>query len=55
MAPTWQPTLDDYVDVAAFLLGAEREAIGRLPRLGLAESAIHAPFASFGARRPTPR
>jgi death-on-curing protein len=44
----WRPTLDDFVDVAGFLLGASPEAIRSLPRMGSAESAIHAPFASFG-------
>lgn len=48
MAPRWQPSLEDYIDIAAFLLAVEREAIVRLPRLVLAESALHAPFASFG-------
>jgi death-on-curing protein len=46
--PRWQPSLEDYIDIAAFLLAVEREAIVRLPRLVLAESALHAPFASFG-------
>src|SRR3954452_5783467 len=46
--PRWQPSLDDYIDMAAYLLRAERAAIARLPRLALAESALHAPFASFG-------
>jgi death-on-curing protein len=48
MQPHWQPSLDDYVDMAAYLLRADRAAIARLPRLALAESALHAPFASFG-------
>lgn len=42
------PSLDDFVDVAAFVLDAPPEAIRRLPRLGLAESALAAPFAAFG-------
>jgi death on curing protein len=46
--PRWRPTLDDYVDVASFLLSATPEAIRGLPGMGSAESAIHAPFASFG-------
>ncbi len=49
MPPRWQPSLDDYVDVAAYLLGTDRAAVTRLPRLALAESALHAPFASFGS------
>ena len=48
MQPRWQPSLDDYIDMAAYLLGVDRAAIIRLPRLALAESALHAPFASFG-------
>ena len=48
MQPRWQPSLDDYVDMAAYLLRTDRAAITRLPRLALAESALHAPFASFG-------
>jgi death on curing protein len=36
------------VDAASFILGAEPEAIRRLPGIALAESALHAPFASFG-------
>src|SRR4051794_21414462 len=48
MPARWQPSLEDYVDIAAFLLGAERGAIAALPRIALAESALHAPFASFG-------
>lgn len=46
--PRWQPSLEDYVDLAAFLLGADRAAVERLPRIALAESALHAPFTSFG-------
>jgi death on curing protein len=46
--PRWEPSLEDYIDIAAFLLGANRAAVAALPRLGLAESALHAPFASFG-------
>lgn len=48
MTPRWQPSLEDYIDVAAYLLGADRGAVARLPRIDLAESALHAPFASFG-------
>lgn len=48
MAPRWTPSLDDYVDLAAFLLAADRAAIEALPQLALADSALHAPFASFG-------
>ncbi len=48
MPERWIPSLEDYIDVAAFLLGADRTAVQALPRLTLAESALHAPFASFG-------
>jgi death-on-curing protein len=44
----WQPALEDYIDIAAYLLDADHAAISGLPRLALAESALHAPFASFG-------
>jgi death-on-curing protein len=44
----WQPSLEDYIDIARYLLDADRAAIAGLPRLALAESALHAPFASFG-------
>ena len=54
MPPGWQPSLEDYVDVAAYLLGADRAAITGLPRLTLAESALHAPFASFGGEEAYP-
>jgi death on curing protein len=46
--PRWQRSLDDYIDIAAYLLGGDRAAIAALPRIALAESALHAPFASFG-------
>jgi len=36
------------------LLAADREAIARLPRIGLADSALHAPFASFGGEEAYP-
>jgi hypothetical protein len=52
--PRWRPTLEDYVDVAAFLLSAPPEAVRSLPRLRSAESAIHAPFASFGGEEAYP-
>lgn len=43
----WVPTLEDYIDVASVVLAASSQAIRGLPRLPLAESAIHAPFASW--------
>ncbi len=52
--PLWRPTLEDYIDVAGFLLAATPEAIRSLPRMGSAESAIHAPFASFGGEEAYP-
>lgn len=48
MNERWTPSLEDFVDAASFILGAEPEAIRRLPRVTLAESALHTPFASFG-------
>lgn len=48
MPERWTPTLDDFVDLASVVLDASEEAIRRFPRLPLAESAIAAPFASFG-------
>lgn len=54
MPPRWQPTLDDYIDIAAYLLATDRDAIAALPRLALAESAVHAPFASFGGEDAYP-
>jgi hypothetical protein len=38
----WTPTLDDYLELAAFLLGTSPDRLQGLPRIGLAESAIHA-------------
>jgi hypothetical protein len=49
MSARWQPSLEDYIDIASYLLGADRAAIAGLPRIALAESALHAPFASFGS------
>ncbi len=46
--PPWRPTLEDFAEIAALLLGSDVETIRRLPRITLAESALHAPFASFG-------
>ncbi len=52
MPERWTPSLEDFVDIASFVLDAAPEAIRRLPGLALADSAIHAPFASFeGADR----
>jgi hypothetical protein len=49
MSARWQPSLEDYIDIASYLLGADRAAIAGLPRIALAESALYAPFASFGS------
>lgn len=48
MAARWQPSLEGYIDITTYLLDADYAAIAGLPRLALAESALHAPFASFG-------
>ena len=48
MSARWEPSIEDFIDVATYLLGADRLAIARLLRLALAESTLHAPFASHG-------
>jgi death-on-curing protein len=48
VVPLWAPTLDDFVATAAIILDTPEEAIRRLPRLHLVESALAAPFAGFG-------
>jgi death-on-curing protein len=48
------PSLDDFIDLASFILDAPPEAVRRLHRLSLAESALHAPFASFGGTAAYP-
>jgi hypothetical protein len=50
----WTPTLDGYLELAAFLLGTSPDRLQGLPRIGLAESAIHAPLASFGGESAYP-
>lgn len=54
MSSAWQPSIDDYIELAAYLLRADRAAIAALPRIALAESASHAPFASSVASRRIP-
>jgi death on curing protein len=54
VSPRWQPPLEDFIDIAAYLLGADRAAVATLPRIMLAESALHAPFASFGGTNAYP-
>ncbi|MBA3420411.1 MAG: type II toxin-antitoxin system death-on-curing family toxin [Thermoleophilaceae bacterium] len=48
MSLDWAPAVDDFVAAAAVVLEVDEAAIRRLPHLGLAESALAAPFASFG-------
>lgn len=50
----WIPSLEDYLDIAGVVLGAGTEQLLRLPRLDLADSAINAPFASFGGTEAYP-
>jgi death-on-curing protein len=50
----WTPTLDDYLELAAFLLDTSSDRLRGLPRIGLAESAVNAPFASFGGESAYP-
>ncbi len=54
MTPRWTPTLDDFVDLACVILNASPDAVRRLPRIALAESALHAPFASFAGESAYP-
>lgn len=54
MSERWVPSLDDFVDLASFVLATSPEAVRRLPRLPLAESALHAPFAAFGGAEAYP-
>jgi death on curing protein len=44
----WIPALEDYIELAAYLLDVEPSAVRVLPRITLADSAVHAPFAAFG-------
>ena len=48
MAGGWEPSLADYVVIASIVLGTDRATIEALPRITLADSALAAPFASFG-------
>jgi death-on-curing protein len=50
----WTPSVEDYADLAAYLLGTNRKAVLALPRIGLAESALRAPFASFSGENAYP-
>jgi death-on-curing protein len=40
--------IDDYLAIAAEVLGLDGRTIARVANIPLAESALHAPFASFG-------
>jgi death-on-curing protein len=40
--------IDDYLAIAAEVLGLDGQTIARVANIPLAESALHAPFASFG-------
>jgi hypothetical protein len=42
------PEFRDFCEIAADILGSTPEQIGRLPNVGVAESAIAAPSAGFG-------
>ncbi|MEI6448026.1 MAG: Fic family protein [Actinomycetes bacterium] len=48
MQEEWIPGIEDYLDLAEEVLGADRESLRKLPNLRLAESALAAPFAEFG-------
>jgi hypothetical protein len=47
----WTPALDDYIELAAYLLDVEPSAVRALPRITLAESAVHAPLPSAPRRQ----
>jgi death on curing protein len=53
---TVYPDLRDYCEIAADLLGTTPGQIARLPRIGLADSALASPRAGFGDQDayPTP-
>ncbi len=40
--------IDDYLGIAARVLGMSAQAVTNMANLSLAESALHAPFAGFG-------
>lgn len=46
--------LGDYCEISAAVLGTTPEQIARLPRIGLADSALAAPRASFGGEDAYP-
>ncbi len=45
---TIYPDLRDYCEIAAEILGTTPEQVARLPRIGLADSALSSPQAGFG-------
>lgn len=48
MAEVFYVSFGDYCRIAAEVLGTDPEQIARLPRIGLADSALAAPGAGFG-------
>lgn len=48
MAEVFYVSFGDYCRIAAEVLGTDPEQIARLPRIGLADSALAAPRAGFG-------
>lgn len=50
----WRPDRGDLVAVATRVLGVSASSLERLPNLGLAESALAAPFAGFGSEDAYP-
>jgi death-on-curing protein len=46
--PRWIPMIEDFLDIAGVVLGSTADQLRSLPGIALAESAIHAPFASYG-------
>ncbi len=51
---TVYPSLRDYAEIAAELLGATSDQILRLPRIGLADSALAAPRSGLGSEEAYP-
>jgi death-on-curing protein len=50
----WRPALDDYLRAASVVLDSDEALLRRLPNLGLAESALAAPFAGVGGQDAYP-
>jgi death-on-curing protein len=51
---TVYPSLRDYAEIAAELLGSTPEQILRLPRIALADSALAVPRSGFGGEEAYP-